>query len=124
MKKLWCIVLFLIVGVVAVGMNKIYIMEHSFTTEKWLEESLRRDKIVNDFIEHYYVNGMKESQIVLLLGDSEQDREGEFYNKFNNEKYDLKSTLVYYIGDDILESKWLIISLLDGKSIRIEIGVN
>lgn len=96
---------------------------NNFTKEKWEKYPDKRDKIINDFLENYYYDGMEETEIISLLGHSEGETEGYFANKINNKEYDLQNTLVYYVGEDIMDSKWLAISVLEGKCIEATICI-
>ena len=96
----------LILAVIIVGI--VYQYQHSFSTAKWIRNPGERTKIVDDLLGDYDLIGMRESDIIDLLGNDNND-----YGYFNE-----KDRFVYYLGPErgliSIDSEWLILDFADG----------
>lgn len=100
-----------------------YKYAHTFTSEKWKTQSVDRSLMVDDLLKNQEIIGKTESEIVEMLGESEKEREGVFSGKINNKEYDLEHSLVYYIGEDVMDFRWLIIILSNSVCVDYETNV-
>lgn len=100
-----------------------YKYTHTFTSEKWKTQSVDRSLMVDDLLENQEIIGKTESEIVEMLGESEKEREGMFSAKIQNREYDLENSLVYYIGEDVMDFRWLIIILSNSVCVDYEMNV-
>ena len=96
----------LILAIIVAGI--MYQYQHSFSTSKWERNPDERTKIVDDLLEDYELIGMRESDIIELLGKDNND-----YGYFNE-----KNRLVYYLGPErgliSIDSEWLILDFANG----------
>lgn len=96
----------LILAIIIAGI--VYQYQHSFSTAKWERNPDERTKIVDDLLEDYELVGMRESDVVDLLGSDNSD-----YGYFNE-----KERFVYYMGPErgliSIDSEWLILDFADG----------
>lgn len=93
---------------------------HSFSGSRWINDPDARDMMVNDLINRVGLLGLTEEEVTDLLG-REDSQQSAF--KIDRTYYPPESTLVYYIGEDLLERKWLILSLQNGIVDSISIDV-
>ena len=100
-----------------------YKYTHTFTSEKWKTQSVDRSSMVDDLLKNQEIIGKTESEIVEMLGESEKEREGVFSGKIKNKEYDLENSLVYYIGEDVMDFRWLIIILSNSVCVDYETNV-
>jgi len=109
-KRTNCIIFGIFVGLVlailAVGIA--YSCQRSFSTKKWESNPEERTKIVDDLLCDYDLIGMRESEIMELLGSDDHD-----YGYFNE-----KDRFVYYLGPErgliSIDSEWLILNFENG----------
>ena len=96
----------LILAIIVAGI--MYQYQHSFSTSKWERNPDERTKIVDDLLEDYELIGMREFDIIELLGKDNND-----YGYFNE-----KNRLVYYLGPErgliSIDSEWLILDFANG----------
>lgn len=96
----------LILAIIIAGI--VYQYQHSFSTAKWERNPDERTKIVDDLLGDYDLIGMRESDIIDLLGNDNND-----YGYFNE-----KDRFVYYLGPErgliSIDSEWLILDFADG----------
>lgn len=96
----------LILTIIIAGI--LYQYQHSFSTAKWERNPDERTKIVDDLLGDYDLIGMRESDIIDLLGNDNND-----YGYFNE-----KDRFVYYLGPErgliSIDSEWLILDFADG----------
>lgn len=107
---LFCIFLFIAVGVVA-GVC-IFKAQHTFSQEKWLHNVEHRYQMVDSLLHEYQLIGMTEAEVLRLLGSEEGTEQTSF--KSSKEYYPPEDTLVYYLGVDYMDAVWLVISLEHG----------
>ena len=100
-----------------------YKYTHTFTSEKWKTQSVDRSLMIDDLLKNQEIIGKTESEIVEMLGESEKEREGVFSGKIMNKEYDLENSLVYYIGEDVMDFRWLIIILSNSVCVDYETNV-
>lgn len=89
----------------------VYKYQRTFSIEKWNTDKYNRTKIVGDLLEDYNLIGMRETDIIELLG--EEDSEQSSF-KTSRKEYPSDTTLVYFLGVDYMDNEWLILSLEDG----------
>ncbi len=86
----------------------IYKFQHSFSTKKWTTAPEHRARIVSDMIEKHELIGMKESEIIALLGQNDN----------NTGYFSADNRFVYCLGMDgqlfKIDSQWLLINFSDG----------
>ena len=82
--------------------------QHTFTTEKWLENPGERTKIVDNLLENHALVGMTQEEILTLLGEDDAE-----YGYFSEE-----NQWVYYMGMErgliSIDSEWLLLNFQDG----------
>lgn len=83
--------------------------QHSYSSAKWHEDVKHRYRIVGDMLEDNHLLGMSEAEVVDLLGEEDCSEARSF--KQSRKEFQPESTLIYYLGADILEDQWLIVSL-------------
>ena len=83
----------------------VYRDQHSFSTEKWVREPEKRWKMVDDLLVDYELVGMTESEILSLLGNSDESN-----------PLDEKHRFVYDLGEGVsnIDSYWLLIDFSEG----------
>lgn len=96
----------LLIAIVIAGF--VFTSQHSFSTSKWEMYPDERTKIVDDLLMRYELIGMRESEILALLGNHNND-----YGYFSSE-----NRFVYRLGMErgliSIDSEWLIIDFADG----------
>lgn len=110
--KRWNIIIFSIFAVmftVLLIAVCVFIYQHTYSKIKWDADKESRHKIVNDMLRKNPLIGMTEREVIALLG--EEDSNGQTSFKISKEYFPPESTLVYYLGVDIMDNNWLIISL-------------
>lgn len=85
--------------------------QHTFSKSKWDADKETRYQIVHDLLSRYPLIGMREGDVVQLLG-SEDSSQASF--KISRRYFPPDSTLVYYLGVDYMDTQWLILSMDDG----------
>ncbi len=111
LQNIIILIVFIAVTVAVVLGACVYKYQHTFSTEKWNTDKYNRTKIVGDLLEDYNIIGMRETDIIELLG--EEDREQTSF-KISRKEYPSDTTLVYFLGIDYMDNAWLILSLEDG----------
>jgi hypothetical protein len=110
------VILFLfiaIAGAIQVGFG-IFKYQHTFTEKKWLNAPNDRTKIVADLLEKHKLIGMTEEEIISLLGEEEHYANTKTSFKISKTYFDPENSIVYYLGVDYMDVRWLIISLSNG----------
>lgn len=83
-------------------------------------EPNRREQMVRNLLNEYDLLGMSEYDVIELLG--EEDRQQSSF-KGDQNYYPPESTLVYFIGKDLMEGRWLVVSFENGLVEKAFIGV-
>ena len=97
-----------------VGFICIYKYQHIFTHEKWVKSPEKREKLIDDMLNKYELEGMTEREIVALFGEDDcEDSEPRTF-KLSKKEFDPSCTLIYYIGTYLVDEQWLIISIEHG----------
>lgn len=86
---------------------------HTFSTSKWANDIYHRYRIMSDLQEKYGLIGMTESQVIELLGQEDGKNQTSF--KISKDDYPAESTLVYFLGIDIMDNMWLILPIENGE---------
>ena len=86
--------------------------QHTYTPDKWFSAPSERLDILEDLLGKYDLAGMTEEEVVALLG--QEDGPGQTSFKGDRTYYAPEETLVYYLGVDLMDGVWLVISLEDG----------
>lgn len=95
---------------------------HRFSTAKWEAMPEMRKLIISDLLNRYDFIGMHEEDVIALLGpETEGNQQTSF--KGDHTYYAPDETMVYFIGQDMLEDVWLIFSLQDRRVIKVSFGV-
>ena len=68
--------------------------------------------LLGDLLERYDLVGMTEEEVVALLGPEDGPEQTSF--KGDRTYYPPEDTLVYYLGVDMMDGVWLILSLEGG----------
>lgn len=95
--------------VVWYGLNR---WQHTYTPDKWFSAPNERLDILDDLLGKYDLVGMTEEEVVALLGP--EDGPEQTYFKGDRTYYPPEDTLVYYLGVDMMDGVWLILSLEGG----------
>ncbi len=95
--------------VVWYGLNR---WQHTYTPDKWFSAPNERLDILDDLLGKYDLVGMTEEEVVALLGPEDGPEQTSF--KGDRTYYPPEDTLVYYLGVDMMDGVWLVISLEDG----------
>ena len=95
--------------VVWYGLNR---WQHTYTPDKWFSAPNERLDILDDLQGKYDLVGMTEEEAVALLGPEDGPEQTSF--KGDQTDYPPEETLVYYLGVDMMDGVWLVISLEDG----------
>lgn len=95
-----------LIGILLMVVKGIDQYNHTFTTEKWIENPEQRTQMVTDMLGHHQLIGMTELELRVLLGENDND-----YGYFNDE-----GNWVYYLGAQWLgpDSEWLVINVKEG----------
>ncbi len=94
--------------------------QRTFSSERWKNEPNRREQMVRNLLNEYDLLGMSEYDVIELLG--EEDRQQSSF-KGDQNYYPPESTLVYFIGKDLMEGRWLVVSFENGLVEKAFIGV-
>lgn len=86
--------------------------QHTYSSVKWANGRESRYKIVSNMLERNQLIGMTEADVIQLLGDEDADDQTSF--KISRKYFPPESTLVYYLGVDLIDNNWLVISLDGG----------
>ena len=97
--------------------------EHLFSSTRWINDSSSRELMVNDLLNRFELTGLTECEVIYLLGEEDQKGSQQSTFKGDSHFYPPESTLVYFIGVDYVEERWLIVSLESGVVDGISIGV-
>ena len=95
--------------VVWYGLNR---WQHTYTPDKWFSAPNERLDILDDLLGKYDLVGMTEEEVVALLGPEDGPEQTSF--KGDRTYYPPEDTLVYYLGVDMMDGVWLILSLEGG----------
>ena len=115
--KTWNIIIFSLFATVAISALIgfcVFRYQHTFTVDKWFKAPNDRTNIVADMLEKHELVGMTEVEIISLLGKEESRANTQTTFKISKASFDPENTIVYYLGVDFMELRWLIISLQDG----------
>lgn len=99
-----------VLAVIIAGVT--YHCRHTFSPSKWANDVYHRYRIVSDLQEKYRLIGMTESQVIELLGQEDGRNKTSF--KISKDDYPAESTLVYFLGVDIMDNMWLILPIENG----------
>ncbi len=97
-----------------------FVQKHTFSSAKWKNSPETRKHIVADLMDNYDLHGMSEADVIQLLG--EEDRQQTSF-KGDRTYYPPDSTLVYYLGEDYMDSRWMMVSLDEGVVVKVSFGV-
>ena len=86
--------------------------QRTYTPDKWASAPDERLDILGDLLERYDLVGMTEEEVVALLGPEDGPEQTSF--KGDRTYYPPEDTLVYYLGVDMMDGVWLILSLEGG----------
>jgi|GEM_PF-492341 len=86
--------------------------QHTFSKSKWDTNKENRYKIVNDMLSKYQLIGMRESDVIQLLGREDNKKPTSF--KISKRYFPPDVTLIYYLGVDYMDNNWLILSINNG----------
>ena len=86
--------------------------QHTYTPDKWFFAPDERLDILDDLLGKYDLAGMTEEEVIALLG--QEDGAGQTSFKGDRTYYAPEETLVYYLGVNLMDGVWLVISLEDG----------
>lgn len=117
------VVIISMVAIIFFAVMLFYNYQHTFSSEKWKSEPEKREFIVQDLLKKYELIGMSENEVIELLGDEDEKGSQQSSFKGDNTYYPPDSTLVYYIGKDFVDGRWLVLSLSRGIVNRISFGV-
>ncbi len=81
---------------------------HTFSQKKWYSDPEQRFKITSDLLENHKIIGLTKYELIELLGEDYIKNANYFSEKIHNKPFDLNTNIVYYIGNDILDSRYLI----------------
>ncbi len=115
--KMWNTIIFSIFAAIMIAALvgfSIFKYKHTFTVERWFKEPNNRTNIVGDLLKKHRLIGMTEEEIISLLGEEENYANTKTSFKISRTYFDPENTIVYYLGVDYIDDKWLIISLTDG----------
>jgi len=112
--KLYNMIIFSLFAAIAITALSAFIVfkyQHTFTLEKWYKAPNDRTNIVADMLEKHKLIGMTEHEIISLLGHEENFANTKTSFKISKTYFDPENTIVYYLGVDFMDDRWLIISL-------------
>ena len=115
------VVLLVFLAVIVVGILALS-EKHSFTQEKWHNDRENRINIVDSLVAKTGIIGMKEEEIIALLGNEDLTHKTSF--KMSRKEFPPATTLIYYLGVEYMDSEWLIISLENGVATEYCIDVS
>ena len=100
-----------------------FLNRRTFSSIKWKNHPETRNCIVADLLKKYRLVGMNEQDVVLLLGN--EDEKGSQQTTFKGDRtyYPPESTIVYYLGQDLLDGRWLKIKKKNGVVQKVSIGI-
>lgn len=112
------VVLFFLFSIFAIR----YINRHTFSADRWKENKDVRKYMVADLLKKHPLVGMREDEVIALLGPQAEKGSQQATFKGDRTYYPPESTLVYYIGQDLLEGLWLVLPIKDGTVERVVFG--
>ena len=119
--KLYVILSIMIALVLAIiSVTMLYKYKHTFTINKWSANIEDRHKIVSNMTKKYDIIGMREQDIIKLLGKEDSEKSSF---KISTEIFPPDTTLVYYLGVDYMDDEWLIISIQNGVAVSYCIDI-
>lgn len=92
----------------------VYMVQHSYSPQKWDADKENRYKFVSDMLEKNPLTDMTEAEVIDLLGEEDGGEHTSF--KGNKTFFPPESTLVYWLGVDFIDDNWLVISI-DGGTV-------
>ena len=92
----------------------VYRYQHTFTVAKWSKEQNSKGKMVTDLLKKHKLVGMTEEEVISLLGEEDSYANTKTSFKMSRTYFDPQNTIVYYLGVDYMDDRWLIISLVNG----------
>lgn len=106
MKKYFCF--FFVILMVFLIITTNHVQSKKFSAEKWRSFPEKRYKITSDLIKNHNVIGMEKEKLIKTLGNDFL-KEGTFFSeKIHHTKFYYENNIVYYIGEDLLESLYII----------------
>ena len=112
-RQLGIILLCILAGII-LFMLVFHVYRHTFSTRRWMAEPLYRHDMLESLEKRHPLMGMTMEEAVALLGN-EDSQQSTF--KLSSKVYPPETTLVYYIGKDLMDDLWLILSFEDGKCV-------
>lgn len=106
LKKFYTVILFLVIALSLFLFYNKY--THTFSQKKWEDFPARRYKISSDLLENYKIIGLQKNELIELLGEDYIKNEKFFSEKIHNKPFDLDTNVVYYIGNDLLDARYII----------------
>ena len=114
------LVAFATILIIIAVLTAMYFSRHTFSARRWKENEDVRKYMVSDLLKKHTLVGMNEHDVVELLGP--ETREQATF-KGDHTYYSPDSTIVYYMGHDLLEGEWLILPLKDGVVEKVAFGL-
>ena len=111
----------IIIGITLVSCFGVYRYNRNFTQKKWLTDEDNRYKIVDDMLTENEIVGMRESEIVKLLGAETEHAPTSFKN--HKGQYPDEHHLTYFLGVDYMDGEWLVITIEHGIATGYFIGL-
>ena len=102
---------FSLIAIALIVFAALYKYQHTFSENKWASNPDDRYKLVENLFEKHNLIGMHETDVIALLGEEDSDRSSF---KIIRKEFPPDTTLVYYLGVNFMDDRWLIISLADG----------
>ncbi len=102
---------FSVIAIALIVFVGLYKYQHTFSANNWANNPDDRYKMVDNLFEKHNLIGMHETDVIALLGEEDSDRS---LFKITRKEFPPDTTLVYYLGVDFMDNRWLIISLADG----------
>ena len=99
-----------------------YVEKHTFSSERWKENEDVRKYMITDLLKKHPLVGMSEDEVLSLLGPQAEKGSQQATFKGDRTYYPPESTLVYYIGQDLLEGRWLVLPIKDGTVEKVVFG--
>ena len=85
-----------------------YRHQHTFHSERWLQEPDERTDMIDNLLQNYEIIGLTETEVLSLLGPHDNDQ-----GAFNAD-----NRYVYYLGPErglfSIDSEWLLIDFING----------
>ncbi len=111
--RMWNIIIFSIFAALAlaalIGFG-IFKYQHTFSAQRWKSLPDERTKMVGDFLEKHNIVGKSKEEIVSLLGKDYSYANTNTSFKLRKKNFDHKNTILYFLGVDFMDGRWLIIS--------------